>query len=105
MTIAAVAWGAEPATSTGASRYGFEEIPTMERSRAESGKTIVLCALMGPGTTVGPDRAMAVHGTSVVVACKAKGARQPDVLKGKIAFPDSFFDPLPEDELVAWEGQ
>ena len=23
-------------------------------------------------------------------------------LKGKIAFDDSFFDPLPEDELNAW---
>jgi prevent-host-death family protein len=24
-------------------------------------------------------------------------------LKGKIVIPDSFFDPLPDDELDAWE--
>lgn len=29
--------------------------------------------------------------------------RQPDVLKGKLVIPDSFFDPLPDDELAAWE--
>lgn len=29
--------------------------------------------------------------------------RQPDVLKGKLVLPDSFFDPLPDDELAAWE--
>jgi prevent-host-death family protein len=26
-------------------------------------------------------------------------------LKGKIAFDDSFFDPLPEEELAAWNGE
>jgi antitoxin (DNA-binding transcriptional repressor) of toxin-antitoxin stability system len=25
-------------------------------------------------------------------------------LKGKLEVPDSFFDPLPEDELKLWEG-
>ena len=25
--------------------------------------------------------------------------------KGKFTLPDSFFDPLPEDELDAWEGK
>lgn len=25
--------------------------------------------------------------------------------KGKVELPDSFFDPLPEDELDAWEGK
>ncbi len=29
--------------------------------------------------------------------------RQPDVLKDKIVIPDSFFDPLPEEELSFWE--
>ncbi len=32
------------------------------------------------------------------------GERQPDVLKGKFVLPDSFFDPLPEEELKLWEG-
>ena len=29
---------------------------------------------------------------------------RPDVLKGKFVLPDSFFDPLPEEELKLWEG-
>ncbi len=29
--------------------------------------------------------------------------RQPDVLKDKIIIPDSFFDPLHEEELSFWE--
>ena len=40
-----------------------------------------------------------------LVACKAPAKRQPDVLKGKVVVPDPFFDPLPEDELAAWEGR
>lgn len=40
-----------------------------------------------------------------LVHCKAKGRRQPGVLKGKIVITDSFFDPLPEDELKLWEGE
>lgn len=38
-----------------------------------------------------------------LVACTARVKRQPDVLKGKIVVPDTFFDPLPEEELAAWE--
>ena len=39
-----------------------------------------------------------------LVAVTQQGKRQPDVLKGKITIPDSFFDPLPEEELRLWEG-
>ena len=39
-----------------------------------------------------------------LVRCKPQGKRRPGTLKGKIAIPDSFFDPLPEDELKMWEG-
>ena len=39
-----------------------------------------------------------------LVAVTQHGKRQPDVLKGKITIPDSFFDPLPEEELRLWEG-
>ena len=39
-----------------------------------------------------------------LVPCKAPGKRQPDVLKGKVVAPDSFFEPLPEETLRAWEG-
>ncbi len=40
-----------------------------------------------------------------LVRCNPKGKRQPDIFKGKIVIPDSFFDPLPEEELKAWEGE
>ncbi len=30
--------------------------------------------------------------------------RKPGTMKGKIEWSDSFFDPLPEDELRRWEG-
>ena len=39
-----------------------------------------------------------------LVACKAAGKRQPDVLKGKVVIPDGFYEPLPEEELRAWEA-
>lgn len=34
----------------------------------------------------------------------AKKPRTPGAWKGKFTLPDSFFDPLPEEELAAWEG-
>lgn len=41
-----------------------------------------------------------------LVSCRPAGKRRPDVLKGKLAVPDSFFfDPLPEEELKRWEGR
>lgn len=30
--------------------------------------------------------------------------RRPGTLKGLFELPDSFFDPLPEEELAAWDG-
>jgi prevent-host-death family protein len=35
---------------------------------------------------------------------KVQAKRQPGALKGQLAIPDDFFDPLPPDELDAWEG-
>ena len=40
-----------------------------------------------------------------LVAFEPRGKRCPDVLKGKVIIPDSFFDPLPEEELKSWEGE
>ena len=31
--------------------------------------------------------------------------RRPGSWKGRISVDDSFFDPLPEDELALWEGR
>ena len=55
----------------------------------------------------GEDVVIARRGQPVarLVACKTPTKRQPDVLKGKIVVPDTFFDPLPEEELAAWEGR
>ena len=55
----------------------------------------------------GEEVVIARRGEPVVrlVSCKARGKRQPDALKGKLIVPDSFFDPLPEEELNAWEGR
>lgn len=33
-----------------------------------------------------------------------KKPRAAGAWKGKFTFPDSFFDPLPEEKLAAWEG-
>ena len=54
----------------------------------------------------GGDVVIARNGKPVarLVGYRPKGKRQPDVLKGKIVIPDSFFDPLPEEELALWEG-
>ncbi len=40
-----------------------------------------------------------------LVGCKPRNRRQPDVLKGKVVISESFFDPLPEEELAAWESR
>lgn len=33
----------------------------------------------------------------------AEPQRKPGTLKGELVVPDEFFDPLPADELAAWE--
>ena len=40
-----------------------------------------------------------------LVRCKPEGKRKPGSMAGLFEVPDSFFDPLPEEELAAWEGQ
>ena len=37
-----------------------------------------------------------------LVSAKSRTPRKPGLLKGSV--PDSFFDPLPEEELAAWES-
>ena len=39
-----------------------------------------------------------------LVRCKPRGKRQFGAMKGQVVIDDSFFDPLPEEELKAWEG-
>ena len=55
----------------------------------------------------GEDVVIARRGEPVarLVGCKPRSKRQPDVLKGKVIIPESFLDPLPEEELAAWKGR
>ena len=55
----------------------------------------------------GEDVVIARRGEPVarLVGCKPRSKRQPDVLKGKVIIPESFLDPLSEEELAAWEGR
>ncbi len=41
----------------------------------------------------------------LVALPEAQQPRTPGLWKGKLTVPDSFFDPLPEEELAAWEGR
>jgi prevent-host-death family protein len=41
----------------------------------------------------------------VPVAGPQRKSRGLGAWKGKFTLPDSFFDPLPEEELAAWEGK
>ena len=55
----------------------------------------------------GEDVVIARRGEPVarLVRCKPRGKRQFGAMKGQIVIDDSFFDPLPEEELRAWEGR
>ncbi len=54
----------------------------------------------------GEEVIIARNGTPVarLVRCKKRGKRNPGSMAGLFTVPDSFFDPLPEEELAAWEG-
>ncbi len=39
-----------------------------------------------------------------LVGVRKRGKRQFGSLKGRVTLDDCFFDPLPEEELKAWEG-
>ena len=55
----------------------------------------------------GEDVVIARRGEPVarLVACRSPSKRQAGTLKTKVVIPDSFFDPLPEEELNAWDGR
>ncbi len=40
-----------------------------------------------------------------LLGCKPRSKRQADLLNGKLSIPERFFDPLPENELAAWDGR
>ena len=52
----------------------------------------------------GEEVVIARNGKPVARLAPLRGKRQPGAFKGLIKIDDSFFDPLPEEELKAWEG-
>ncbi len=54
----------------------------------------------------GEEVTIARNGTPVarLVPCRRRGKRKFGAMQGRITLDDSFFDPLPEEELAAWEG-
>ena len=40
-----------------------------------------------------------------LVKFKPKGKREPGAWKGRVIVDDSFFDPLPPEEIALWEGR
>ena len=59
-------------------------------ARVEAGEEVTIARNGKPVARLSPARTL--------------GRPQPDVFKGQVVVPDSFFDPLPEEELRAWEG-
>ena len=55
----------------------------------------------------GEEITIARNGTPIarLVRFQQRGRRQFGAMKGRIALDDSFFDPLPEAELSAWEAK
>lgn len=62
-------------------------------ARAEAGEEVVIARGNEPVVRLAP-------------LTPKKRRRIPGALKGKLNLPDEFFfDPLPEEELRAWEGE
>ncbi len=55
----------------------------------------------------GEEVVIARRGQPVVrlVPCEPRGKRRFGAMKGQIRINDDFFEPLPEEELDAWEGR
>jgi prevent-host-death family protein len=61
-------------------------------ARAQAGELIVICKGKTP-----------VARLTAIAPQKSK--RRFGAYKGEFTVPESFFDPLPEEELAAWEGE
>ena len=52
---------------------------------------------------VGEEIVITRRGIAIARLVPPKPIRRPGLMKGRL--PDSFFDPLPEGEMRAWEGR
>lgn len=75
---------------------------TMHEAKTHLSKLIVR-VLAGESIVIARGREPKVK--LVPIEEKTKSHRVPGRLKGKIAIDERFFEPLPEDELGAWEGK
>jgi prevent-host-death family protein len=62
-------------------------------ARAEAGEEIIIARRHKPAVKLVP------------VEARFGKKRAAGAWKGRFALPESFFDPLPEEELEAWEGK
>jgi prevent-host-death family protein len=76
-------------------------IVKMHQAKTQLSK-LVAAALAGEEVVIARGSEPLVKLTPVA---PVKKKRVPGRLKGKIAFSDSFFDPLPDDELALWNGE
>jgi antitoxin (DNA-binding transcriptional repressor) of toxin-antitoxin stability system len=77
-------------------------IVTVHQAKTQLSKLIAQ-ALEGEEIVIARGKEPAVRLTPV--NAPAKKRRVFGALKGKIAFSDAFFDPLPDDELALWNGE
>lgn len=75
---------------------------TMHEAKTHLSKLIVR-VLAGESIVIARGREPKVK--LVPIEEKIRSRRVPGRLKGKIAIDERFFEPLPEDELGAWEGK
>lgn len=76
-------------------------IVKMHQAKSQLSK-LVAAALAGEEVVIARGSEPLVKLTPVA---PVKKQRVPGRLKGKIAFSDSFFDPLPDDEIALWNGE
>ena len=75
------------------------ELPQL-LTRVEAGEKVVITREGEAGGAAGELFAAA----RLVNCLPRRGKRQFGALKGRLVVDGSFFDPLPEEELSAWEG-
>ena len=76
----------------------------METVNVHEGKTHLSCLLAQ--VEAGEEVIIARNGKPVarLVAVQKRGKPQFGSMKGQISIDERFFEPLPEEELAAWEG-
>ena len=75
-------------------------IVTVHKAKTQLSK-LIAAALAGEEVVIARGTTPAVK----LIALHPAPKRVFGALRGKIAFSDSFFDPLPDDELALWNGE